>query len=164
MRLSTLSLILEPQTRAGALAAIQALSPEDRRQVSPQWLEQLETSAEIDPWIHGFVVVLRQNGIRVGQCGFTGPWTSEGVVEIAYGIDPAFQRKGFATEAAAALVSFAFSHPQVKRVCAHTLPEPNASTRVLQKCGFVRTGESLDHEAGVVWKWEKSRLQADATS
>jgi ribosomal-protein-alanine N-acetyltransferase len=64
--------------------------------------------------------------------------------------------KGFATEAATALVDFASSSDRVRTVCAYTLPEMNASTRVLEKCGFRKTGEIFDSENDLVWRWEKT--------
>lgn len=63
-----------------------------------------------------------------------------GVVEIGYGIVGEFQRRGYATEAAAGLVGWAHAHPEVRMVAAHTLPELTASIRVLEKNGFVRRG------------------------
>ncbi|MBK7858880.1 MAG: dihydropteroate synthase [Archangiaceae bacterium] len=38
-------------------------------------------------------------------------------------------------------------------VIAETLPEANPSTRVLQKVGFHRAGEGIDHEVGRTWRW-----------
>src|SRR5438046_10487620 len=81
--------------------------------------------------------------------------TADGMVEIAYGVNPEKQGKGYATEAAEALVAFALSSGRVRVVRAHTLPEPNASTRVLAKCGFRHIGEVVDPEDGLVWRWEK---------
>ena len=77
------------------------------------------------------------------------------MVEIAYAVDAGHRGKGYATEAAAALGSFAFASGQVQIARAHTLPEPNASTRVLAKCRFQRVGEVTDPEDGLVWRWEK---------
>ena len=77
------------------------------------------------------------------------------MAEISYGVNPDHQRKGYATEAAQALTAYAFRSGQVRVVWAHTLPEPNASTRVLTKCGFRRVGEVIDPEDGLVWRWEK---------
>ena len=79
----------------------------------------------------------------IGKCGFTGPPGADSAVEIAYGVAPEHQGKGYATEAAAALVSYAFSHEQVCVVRAHPRPEANASTRVLTKCGFRRVIDLL---------------------
>jgi hypothetical protein len=64
--------------------------------------------------------------------------------------------KGLATEAATALVDFASSSGRVRTVCAYTLPETNASTRVLEKCGFRKAWEIFDSENNLVWRWEKT--------
>ena len=113
-------------------------------------------SSPADPWIHGFMLVHRDTGGVVGRCGFKGPPDGDGMVEIAYGVNPEHEGKGYATEAAGALVSYAFGHREVRVVRAHTLPEWNASTRVLTKCGFRRVGEVVDPEDGLVWRWEKT--------
>ncbi|MBD1877257.1 GNAT family N-acetyltransferase [Coleofasciculus sp. FACHB-T130] len=83
-----------------------------------------------------------------------------GVVEIAYGVDPEYQGRGYATEAARALVNFAFRSGQVRLVRAHTWAENNASMRVLAKCGFECIGEVVDPEDGLVWRWELQREAA----
>ena len=123
--------------------------------VSPNWLAALRTSSSPDPWRHGFFVVHREGGSVIGSAGFKGPPDSTGVVEVAYGIVPSFQGRGYATEAAAAMVDFAFASGQVRLVRAHTLPEPNASTRVLLKCGFRHVGMVVDPDDGPVWRWER---------
>jgi RimJ/RimL family protein N-acetyltransferase len=157
MTITTASLILKVQTSEEVLATINRMRAEDRRHVSPEWLARVIGSSQSDPWTHGFVIFRRDDLERVGQCGFSGPPERDGIVEIAYGVDAAFQGRGFATEAANALVSFAFADPRVVTVRAHTLPQENASTSVLRKCGFCRAGESIDHEAGPVWRWERHK-------
>jgi len=82
------------------------------------------------------------------------------MVEIGYGVATEHQGKGYATEAAEALVNFAFSHGQVRVVRAHTRPEPNPSARVLTKAGFQRIGEAIDPEDGLVWRWERHKETA----
>jgi RimJ/RimL family protein N-acetyltransferase len=131
------------------------MQPHERAEVSTAWLALLDGSSSSDPWIHGFLLVLRATDGVIGRCGFKGPPGADGAVEIAYGVDPEHQGKGYATEAAGALVSYAFTNGQVRVVRAHTLPQPNASTRVLTKCGFQRVGEVIDPEDGLVWRWEK---------
>ena len=155
--LLTKSLKLVAQTREEVEAYIARMQPHERNEVSPAWLSLLESSKSIDPWIHGYELVHRASESVIGKCGFKGPPTADGAVEIAYGVAPEHGGKGFATEAAAALVNYAFSHEQVRVVRAHTLPEPNASTRVLIKCGFKRIGEVTDPDDGLVWRWEKRR-------
>lgn len=110
----------------------------------------------MNPWIHGFKLTLRTNGATIGRCGFKGPPDADGAVEIAYGVDPEHQEKGYATEAVTALTRYAFSDARVRIVRAHTLPETNASTRVLTKFGFQKIGEVLDPDDGPIWRWEIS--------
>ncbi len=125
------------------------------KDVSPEWLEQLKASMTVDVWTNGFGIVHKASGTVIGSAGFKGPPDADGLVEIAYGVVPQHQGKGYATEAAQALVEFAFKTGQVERVRAHTLPQPNASTKVLTKCGFRHVGEVNDPEDGSVWRWER---------
>ena len=125
-------------------------------EVSPVWLAQLRSLRGADPWVLGFALLHHQSRCIIGSAGFKGPPDEAGVVEVAYGIVPAFQGLGYATEATHALVAYAFSSGLVKRVRAHTLPTLNASTRVLTKCGFSHVSDVIDPEDGPVWRWERA--------
>jgi len=125
--------------------------------VSPEWLAILRVSHGADPWRFGFFLTHPVATAVIGTAGFKGPPDAAGTVEIAYGIAPGFEGQGYATEAAAALVAFAFATPTVALVRAHTLPVPNASTRVLTKCGFRHSGDIVDPDDGPVWRWERAR-------
>jgi RimJ/RimL family protein N-acetyltransferase len=92
----------------------------------------------------------------VGSCAFKGPPDAEGVVEIAYGIEPEHEGRGYATEAAQGLVAFCKTNDEVRRVWAHTLSDTGASARVLLKAGFQFVGEVVDPEDGLVSRWEKA--------
>ena len=153
--MQTKNLKLVPQTLEEVHATIEAMTPADKAELSADWLALLDASTSADPWTHGFSLVLRDSDTVVGRAGFKGPPAADGVVEIAYGLSPDYQGKGYATEAAAALTEFALIQDQVHLVRAHTLPESNASGRVLTKCGFRRVGEVIDPEDGLVWRWEK---------
>ena len=84
--------------------------------------------------------------VLAGICGFKGP-PQEGMVEVGYGILQRFQRRGLATEATAALTRWAFSHPRIERVIAHTLAELAPSLRVLKKLGFTQRGTPVEEGA-----------------
>lgn len=165
--IQTGNLKLLPRTRVDVLADLEALPSPARAQMSPAWLALLEASVPCDPWIHGFTLVLSaddgsgrsdsDSGAPVGQCGFKGPPDADGMVEIAYMVESDHQGRGYATQAARALTDYALGHPSVRTVRAHTLPERNASTRILTKCGFQNTGEVMDPDDGPVWRWEKVR-------
>jgi RimJ/RimL family protein N-acetyltransferase len=155
--LITPRLILVPQSREAALAQVEAMTPSDRAQVSPVWLERVQSSAPVDPWNLGFQILRQVSQMPVGSCGFTGPPDSKGTVEIAYCILPEEQGRGYATEAATAMVEFALGDDRVRIVCAHTLTGNSASGRVLTKCGFHCVGEVEHPEDGRLLRWEKYR-------
>jgi ribosomal-protein-alanine N-acetyltransferase len=125
--------------------------------VSPKWIEKLRLAQAPDPWEFGYTVVHAESRRTIGGVSFKGAPGPDGLVEIAYGIDEAFQRQGYATEAAAGLVDFAFGDPRVRVVCAHTARDAVASPRVLEKCGFTHVGEVIDPEDGPVWRFERQR-------
>jgi RimJ/RimL family protein N-acetyltransferase len=93
--------------------------------------------------------------VLVGWGGFKGP-PRDGVVEFGYEIAESHRGRGIATAAARAMLAEAFSHDAVTAVIAHTLPQRNASNRVLEKVGFTFDGET--HEDGdVVWRFRLVR-------
>jgi RimJ/RimL family protein N-acetyltransferase len=137
------------------LAQVNAMTAEDRAaQISPVWLARVN-GPNPDFWTLGFSIVESATGASVGTCGYTAPPGKDETVEIAYMIVPEHRGKGYATEAAAGMTQFAFASGQVGLVCAHTLPEASASTRVLTKCGFQKIGEINHAEDGLIWRWEK---------
>jgi RimJ/RimL family protein N-acetyltransferase len=100
--------------------------------------------------------VLADPPTLVGWGGFKGA-PRAGNVEIGYAVAPGWQNRGIATAAVAALLTEAFAAPEVDSVIAHTLPGPNASTRVLEKTGFAHETDVIDLEAGTAWRFRLSR-------
>lgn len=155
MRTERLDLVLEgPEA---VLARMEALPPEDRAEVSPVWLEKLKALTEPDPWMMGFNLIDRASGLPVGSGGFKGPPDEHGMVEIAYGIDPAHRRKGYATKAAKAMTNYALANDLVQLVRAHTKSDNPASDRILEKCGLQFVGQVIDPEDGLVNRWERKK-------
>ena len=155
MVLETPRLQLLVDSLENARAKIAAMPPEHLEHVSAEWLESIESAREGDFWVLGFQIQLREADRVVGQCGFKGPPSAEGVVEISYYVYPDHEGKGFGTESARAMTEHALSQDGVTIVRAHTLPEQNASTRILEKCEFEKIGEVTDPDDGQVWRWEK---------
>jgi RimJ/RimL family protein N-acetyltransferase len=118
--------------------------------------EYLKANPDVAGWWTYLFIHLEDNAL-IGQGGFTGKANEAGMVEIGYAIVPAYRGRGLATEAAQGLTDYAFSHPHVQTVDAHTLAEPNASTRVLEKLGMVRVGSAPDPDVGEVWHWRIGR-------
>lgn len=87
----------------------------------------------------------------IGWGGFKGA-PEGGVVEIGYEIAESRRGRGLATAAARAMVAEACADEQVTRVIAHTLPERNASNRVLEKVGFSDDGDHRE-DGELVWRY-----------
>lgn len=102
----------------------------------------------------GYFVVDQDTREVIGSCAFKTPPTDDGAVEIAYFTYPAFEGRGYATRMAKKLIELASRSTAIRRVIAHTLPETNASTRVLEKVGMAFVGEVIDSEDGPVWQWQ----------
>lgn len=108
------------------------------------------------PW-GGFLAIDAALLAVVGTCGFKGAPTPDQAIEIAYHTFPEFEGRGYATGMARALVAMAWSNPALRSVCAHTLPRPSASTRVLTRLGMRHVGEVMDAVEGPVWRWWLAR-------
>jgi ribosomal-protein-alanine N-acetyltransferase len=124
--------------------------------VSPEWLASLRDSPTADPWQHGFFVVYPEDRLIIGMGGFKGAATDDGVVEISYGVVPAYEGRGHATAVAGALTALALDHA-VRLVRAHTLRDNPGSRRVLEKNGFRFVGDVDDPDDGPVMRWERER-------
>jgi Acetyltransferases, including N-acetylases of ribosomal proteins len=122
----------------------------------PFALKMLEENPQNIRWgMHLFVH--KADNRLVGTGGFKGVPDESGMVEIGCAIAPGYQNQGLATEAARAMIEYAFSWAAVKTVDAHTLAGENASTAVLTKCGMMKIGEKNDPDEGPVWHWRIER-------
>ncbi len=96
-----------------------------------------ERSRGTDFW----AVVLKDGNRLVGHLYFKQNEPAEWLTwELGYIFNPAYQRQGYATESATALVRYGFEHWGVHRVVAHCNPENIASWRVMEKIGMIREG------------------------
>jgi [ribosomal protein S5]-alanine N-acetyltransferase len=120
-------------------------------------LNQMKDSQLWHPWLP-YLLVFRPDQALVGLGGFKSVPDAQRTIEIGYAIAPSYQSKGFATSAARQLIEIAFESKLVNCVCAHTLAEPNASTKVLEKCGMTKVSETVDPDVGKVWRWEISAV------
>src|ERR1700752_3381102 len=80
------------------------------------------------PWIGYFA---KENGRVLGICSFIG-LPKDGVAEIAYFTFPAYEGRGIATAMTGLLLGVARGDSELHALIAHTLPEENASTRILR--------------------------------
>ncbi|HLK66403.1 MAG TPA: GNAT family N-acetyltransferase [Bryobacteraceae bacterium] len=121
--------------------------------VAQHSLEFMRTfSLETPPEWFGHFAIEGESQQMVGVCSLKGP-PDGGTVEMAYFTFPGFEGRGIATAMARFVLERARTLPKVKVVMAHTAPEFNASTRILEKIGMRRVGDE-EEDGAVVWRWE----------
>ena len=124
---------------------------------------RLMTAVGGDSKWFGYLTIDKATNQVVGTCAFKGP-PKDKSVEIAYFTFPEFEGQGYATAMASLLIMAARSSPEVESIIAHTLPENNASTSILQKVGMKFAGEVMDPEDGRVWRWSVENVHQFRTS
>jgi len=88
-----------------------------------------------------FAVVLMNTGKMIGHLYFNQiEPPSLRTWELGYIMNPAYQQKGYTTEAAVGLLKWAFPTHNIHRVVAFCNPENTASWKVLEKIGMRREG------------------------
>jgi [ribosomal protein S5]-alanine N-acetyltransferase len=103
-------------------------------------LKQFEDEPETLGW-HRYVVLPNGRTLIGAVGGFPKP---EGDVEIGYSTLPEFQRLGYGTEAAKALVDWLLSREGVRSVSAQTFPRLPESIKVMERCGMQFVGDGDD--------------------
>ena len=108
-------------------------------------------------------VIEREADQLVGHMPFH-PWLGRATHEIGWAISSGRQGRGYATEAAVALIDFAFGALGCHRVVATCQPENVASWRVMEKLGMRREAhfrQGLYQQTGEWWDEYFYALLAD---
>jgi [ribosomal protein S5]-alanine N-acetyltransferase len=88
------------------------------------------------------VIVERLSGNVIGSINLKGPPDADGDVEIGWGLAEHHRHRGYALEAALAVVAWVLQQPAVRCISA-TVPDDNPPSQGLAaKLGLVRTGET----------------------
>lgn len=95
-----------------------------------------------------YAVTLREDGALVGAVGLIVDVSNE-VAELGYWIGKPYWGRGYASEAARALVSWGFTELGLHRVHASHFPRNPASGAVLRRIGMRHEGRLREH----VRKW-----------
>ena len=136
--------------RAGSAAGVPLTDYFTTDEAKSLWrfrLAQLARDPSHAPWIVR-AAVAEPEGVVVGHAGFHGAPDASGTVSVAYSVDPAHRRKGYARAMLAALLERAAAEPSVKTVRATIRPDNAASLATIAGHGFVHTGEQWDEEDG----------------
>lgn len=89
-----------------------------------------------------WTAISKEDNKMVGDACFVGEPDADGEVEIGYGTYDEFQGRGFMTEIVSGMIHWAKEQPAVQSIRASTEKTNHASYKVLEKNGFVKTGET----------------------
>lgn len=108
------------------------------------------------PWLGRAIVIEDVAGRHViGTVGFHSPPDDDGRVEVGYRVEPAYRRRGVATEVVRALFDWAAREHGVTRFRASTAPDNVISQAVLAKFGFRQVGTQMDDIDGLELVFER---------
>lgn len=83
-----------------------------------------------------FAIHLKDSGKMIGTCELYAFSTDDKSAELGYTISPYYQNRGYATQAAKAMMEFGFNSIKLDRIICTTFPNNLASKRVIEKCDF----------------------------
>ena len=140
-----------PLSDGDMLALIDAEQDPQMRQAYTEMRELALTHPENRLWYTAWQMRLLETREAVGDLCFKG-LSPEGIVEIGYGMNPAYEGRGLMTEAVKAMVRWASRQPGVREIQAETDPGNLASQRVLEKAGFRPNGVTGAEGPRFTWK------------
>ena len=91
-------------------------------------------------------VTLKSNHLLIGNCGIRMDHANAFQADIGYELDPRYWNRGYATEAAHAIVDFGFSRFDLHRVWSWCVADNLGSAHVLEKLGMRREGYLRENE------------------
>ena len=141
-----------PEDREGATRVLGAMLPDAWPQ--PDLPDVLPMQADTSPETECFgvwVMIKRNSRSVIGDIGFMGPPDEAGAIEVGYSVIPERRRRGYATEAARAIVDWALSQPSVQAVVADCDSDNVPSIRTLEGLGFQRTGQA---NTQIRWRYD----------
>jgi RimJ/RimL family protein N-acetyltransferase len=142
--METQRLILVPLSgkHLGSLAQIYS-DPDVNRYIGGEGLDLAETGRQIAAFeavweVHGYgqsAVLHRESGLFLGRVGLH-PWPQWNEVEVGWVLARSAQGYGYASEAAASWITYAFGVLRIARLVAVIHPENVSSQRVASRLGF----------------------------
>jgi ribosomal-protein-alanine N-acetyltransferase len=142
----------------GDAARLQALTGASFRQAAPPPYmaeplplvrDRLREHPDEAPWWN-WLILQRQSREAVGQVAFGGMPAPDGSVLVGYAIYPEFEGHGFATEAVAAMIGWAFQQFGIKEVRALAPVWNTPALRVAENVGMHPVASDEDDEVGEV--------------
>ena len=168
--LETERLILKPLTYGQLIKYIQCDNSlekelnlnETSRTISPELKEAFENTIlpnvadKSKNYLYStlWTAISKSDNKMIGDICIIGEPNTDGEIEIGYGTYDEFQNKGYMTEIVWGIIQWTKTQPEVKSIIASTDKTNIASSKVLEKNKFEKTGES---EMLMNWKLQISK-------
>ena len=127
----------------GELTKYLLWSPHNTVNYTREYLSYIEKRYKVGDF-YDWAVVEKESGRMIGTCGFTSIDLSNRRGEIGYVLNPDFHRRGYAPEAARAVVEFGFAKLDLNRIEARFMEGNEPSRRVAEKIGMTFEGYAKD--------------------
>jgi RimJ/RimL family protein N-acetyltransferase len=132
------------------------ISPELKEALERTILPNVANTSKNHLYSTLWTLISKNDNKMVGALCFVGAPNASGEIEIGYGTYDDFAGKGFMTEAVGGMISWAKKQPEIHAIIAGTEKQNTASFRVLEKNGFVKTGET---ETLLMWKLRIKKIE-----
>ena len=159
VRLETKRLIIRPTNNSDVSRIHEMLSDEETMKFFVEGVYSKEKVFEFinrnqkEP--HHFTILLKSSKRIVGKLSYN-PWFMKQTKEVGWIIFKTAEGNGYATEAAKAIVKYAFETEKIHRLIATCQPENNASVRVCEKLAMRLEGtfRKCIHYKDDIW-WDE---------
>lgn len=118
-------------------------TPEDVREFVQMFLDHQNQIPRIK---FQFAVTLKPTGQLIGNCGVRRESLNALEGDIGYELDSRYWGKGYATEAARAVVEFGFTQMNLRRITAWCVADNVGSAHVLEKLGMHQEARLREHQ------------------
>ncbi len=124
---------------------------EDVIETLPKIINNL-SNVELPSGFESWMIIKKDSSEIIGDIGFKGFNVGEENIDLGYGIIKEERRKGFAIEAATALINWVFSNSVVKEITARCLIDNIGSVKLLHKLDFRETTRNNEM---IYWSYKK---------
>ncbi len=118
-------------------------SEQDVKAFVQRFIDQQQESPRIK---FQLAIVLPNSNKLIGNVGIRKPNVKAYSAELGYELDPREWNNGYATEAATAMLKFAFEQLRLHRVVARVIANNSNSVRLLEKLGMRQEGHLREDE------------------
>jgi RimJ/RimL family protein N-acetyltransferase len=159
--IETERLLLRQFTEEDTEALWAVCNQDDILKWMPDWKGTIEQKRGWIRWVEGhyatansntarvmLAVTLKDTQVFIGMVGIGNKPEVDNEIEIAYFVSHQYRNQGYITEAANALVTWAFQTLQLDSLIAIVEPENAPSQRIVEKCGFTQRQTIMIRNAG----------------